>query len=188
MPLRVLGVDRQSPCAGLIKQYDLITAVNGTPLETIAVLRETLAGVEPGSALSLSLERGGQPLTIEIIVPESRSLGLDVDGQKQVSTPIGPAGQSTAQQAYGSAGVTQASLTTDSLKAAQDRTTHAVRAIAFFILILFPATFLGALLFYWGLAIQDGEALVFVGGITSLVGTIWAIAAGWTELSRSTPR
>lgn len=188
MPLRVIGVDRQSPCSGSIRQYDVITAVNGTPLETIAVLRETLAGAEPGSTLSLSLERGGKPLTIEVIVPESRSLGLDVDGHRQVSSPMEHAGQSTPRQAYGSAGAAQAPLTTDGLKAAQDRTTHAVRAIAFFILILFPTTFLGAVLVYWGLASWDGEVLVFLGGITSLVGTIWAIAAGWTELSRSTPR
>lgn len=103
MPVRVTGVDEKSPCFGLIRPFDLITTVNGTPLETADVLREALTGVDPGSTLIISLERGGQPLTIDLVVPASRSLGLEVR-ERLVDTAAQPTGRSAERSGYGSAG------------------------------------------------------------------------------------
>lgn len=83
------------------------------------------------------------------------------------------------------------------LLAEQQRTTHAVRAIAFFILILLPSQFVGVALVYWGIATRaacgsycasyepDGSPQLIFGGLIMLSGIAFAIGKGWSELVAS---
>lgn len=80
----------------------------------------------------------------------------------------------------------------------QRRTTHAVRAIAFFILILFPTQLLGGVLIYWGVQTRaacgrlgcyswepDGSWQMLLGAVIILGGVIGSIVVGWSQLSQS---
>lgn len=81
----------------------------------------------------------------------------------------------------------------------QQRTTHAVRAIAVFILILFPASFISTLLLAWGFMTRaacggycssyepSGGPQFFFGGLLLLAGIVTAIVRGWAELVQSDP-
>lgn len=80
-------------------------------------------------------------------------------------------------------------MSDDPLVRAQDRTTHAVRAIARFLLILVTYELIAAVIIGISLGITitggSGEFLIFVGGATALGGLFHATSAGWSELDKS---
>lgn len=117
--------------------------------------------------------------------------GRDWTDQTRTVTSVGHA-EPTVGRPNGSGAVQE-----DALLAEQRRTTHAVRAIAFFVLILLPTQFVGVALIYWGLATQaacgnycssyepDGVPQLVLGGVVMLGGIVVAIVQGWSELVAS---
>ena len=67
---------------------------------------------------------------------------------------------------------------------AQNRTTHAVRAYARFVLIQALTALIASPMIIWG-ASAPLPILVFLGAIVALIGSIWSLSAGWTELGLS---
>lgn len=67
----VSSVEADSPAgrAGL-KQYDVITAINGQPVENVNDLRFKIADVEPGKKAALTVMRDGKELTVTATVEE----------------------------------------------------------------------------------------------------------------------
>jgi serine protease Do len=67
----VSSVEADSPAgrAGL-KQYDVITAINGQPVENVNDLRFKIADVEPGKKAALTVTRDGKETTITATVEE----------------------------------------------------------------------------------------------------------------------
>jgi hypothetical protein len=68
--------------------------------------------------------------------------------------------------------------------AAQNRTTHAVRAFVRFFFIQLAAATIALTMFYFG-TYNDDRALVIAAFLVFLGGITWAIVAGWTELALS---
>lgn len=74
-PPRVTEVREGSPCAGAVREGDLLLEINGrTPLDVIDVM---LAGAEP--RLRLRLRRGGREISRAISKPAEVPLGLVLD-------------------------------------------------------------------------------------------------------------
>lgn len=67
---------------------------------------------------------------------------------------------------------------------AQNRTTHAVRAIARFVFIQVVATLIASPLAYFG-ATGDAPLVIFLAAVVLLIGTFWACIAAWNELELS---
>ena len=56
-----------------IKSGDVITSLNGKPLNSFAELRSRIATTEPGSKVKLGLLRDGKPLEVEVTLDKSTS-------------------------------------------------------------------------------------------------------------------
>lgn len=56
-----------------IKSGDVITSLNGKPLNSFAELRSRIATTEPGSKVKLGLLRDGKPLEVEVTLDKSAS-------------------------------------------------------------------------------------------------------------------
>src|SRR3954453_17018775 len=54
----------QSPTAAVLQPHDVITAVDGTPVNVVPDLPVTLTGKMPGDTVTLTVRRGDQTLTI----------------------------------------------------------------------------------------------------------------------------
>jgi S1-C subfamily serine protease len=80
----VLDVLADSPAASAgLMAGDVITAVNGEPVDAERTLRDRLIAYEPGDTVTLTLVRGGETLTIDVtldepVVRESASLFGDL--------------------------------------------------------------------------------------------------------------
>lgn len=55
---------------------DVVTAVGGTPVTTSGELAEVVGSQQPGSAVTLTVERDGQPRRIDVVVGVSPATGL----------------------------------------------------------------------------------------------------------------
>lgn len=69
---------------------------------------------------------------------------------------------------------------------AQNRTTRAVRAFVLFTLIQVIATVTATPFMVWGIVAVTPGPLV-IAGIVAVIGLIWALVTGWSELSLSEP-
>ena len=58
-----IGADTPAEIAGL-QENDVVRTVDGTPVTTAEGLRAMLSGTAPGTTLTFSIERAGQPMTI----------------------------------------------------------------------------------------------------------------------------
>ena len=67
---------------------------------------------------------------------------------------------------------------------AQDRTTHAIRAVVRFLFIQLSAITLAIIVATFGASIEN-EFIIFVAVIIYIVGVIWSSNAGWSELEKS---
>jgi|LakMenEpi03Aug12_release.lakeMendotaPanAssembly.Ray.scaffolds.fasta_scaffold724469_2 hypothetical protein len=67
---------------------------------------------------------------------------------------------------------------------AQDRTTHAVRALVRFLFIQLSAITLTVIISLIANA-MDSEFLIVVAGLIYIVGVFWSSNAGWSELEKS---
>ena len=56
-----------------VKSGDVITSLNGKPLNSFAVLRSRIATTEPGTKVKLGLLRNGKPLEVEVTLDTSTS-------------------------------------------------------------------------------------------------------------------
>lgn len=83
--LRIAGAAEDSNALDLVAIDDLIVAVDGQPLDGYADLVQSLAGKEPGEAVTLTLDRGGEPaeVTFDLLASESGDalMGLYIDPQ-----------------------------------------------------------------------------------------------------------
>jgi hypothetical protein len=69
---------------------------------------------------------------------------------------------------------------------AQNRTTRAVRALVLFTLIQVVAAVIATPFMIWGIsAVTPGP--IVIAAIVAIVGLIWALVTGWSELSLSEP-
>lgn len=77
--------------------------------------------------------------------------------------------------------------TIDPLLLQAQRTTHAVRSIAIFILIQMTSSVVAAIFFGIGFAMgkSEGSAMFVLGGLTALIGLFASISAAWREYSES---
>ncbi len=83
-------VNKDSPAekAG-IKVGDVITAVNGQKVESSDELRNTIAGIEPGTTVKITLNRKGDEKTVEVTLgerPSDEQLVQGENGGEQEST------------------------------------------------------------------------------------------------------
>jgi PDZ domain-containing protein len=62
----VAALSGSSHAVGKIQPSDLIVAVNNVPTLAVAQLRAQLAKVRPGETVTLSIDRGGQRLTVHV--------------------------------------------------------------------------------------------------------------------------
>jgi PDZ domain-containing protein len=62
----VAALSGSSHAVGKLQQFDLIVAVNGAPTLSVAQLRAQLAKVKPGETVALSIDRGGEHLTVHV--------------------------------------------------------------------------------------------------------------------------
>ncbi|WP_049094309.1 PDZ domain-containing protein, partial [Escherichia coli] len=56
-----------------VKAGDIITSLNGKPLNSFAELRSRIATTEPGTKVKLGLLRNGKPLEVEVTLDTSTS-------------------------------------------------------------------------------------------------------------------
>lgn len=76
-------------------------------------------------------------------------------------------------------------LLEESIKAS-NRTTHAVKVLAKFLLIQLAATTAALVLYFLAIISSDATELPIIIAVTVLfAGTVWAIYVGWTELGLS---
>ncbi|MGQ23023.1 serine endoprotease DegQ [Escherichia coli] len=61
------------PGSGSAKAGDIITSLNGKPLNSFAELRSRIATTEPGTKVKLGLLRNGKPLEVEVTLDTSTS-------------------------------------------------------------------------------------------------------------------
>lgn len=67
----VMGVAEQGPGAAAgIHQGDIIVAVNGEPIRSVQLLLRALGPASVGSLLTLSLQRAGEPVEVQLTVGE----------------------------------------------------------------------------------------------------------------------
>jgi serine protease Do len=79
----VSGVEPNGPAAKVgVQRGDVITAINGTPVTNSNGLRNTVAGLKPGSAVKLTVVRGGREETMSATLdelPSKRGERADAD-------------------------------------------------------------------------------------------------------------
>ncbi len=90
----VSSVEADSPAgrAGL-KQYDVITAINGQPVENVNDLRFKIADVEPGKKAALTVMRDGKELTVSATVEElepEQAKGQTASADKNLGLSLTP--------------------------------------------------------------------------------------------------
>ncbi|HLL87721.1 MAG TPA: trypsin-like peptidase domain-containing protein, partial [Tepidisphaeraceae bacterium] len=66
----VMGIRRGTPAAGKLQTGDVITTLNGKPVATTQELRNTIAFVPPGKAVTLGVVRNGKQQDVEVKVGE----------------------------------------------------------------------------------------------------------------------
>jgi serine protease Do len=67
----IARVEPDSPAMkGGVKVGDVITAINGNPVEDVNAFRLQIAGFEPGTTVNLKIARGGQTLTVPVKLGE----------------------------------------------------------------------------------------------------------------------
>lgn len=87
--VRIESIQADAAAAGKLEQFDIVTAIDGTPTRTPTELIATLAGKSPGDTVTLSVEKGdgSEPRTERI------TLGARPDGK-----PGGFLGITTSQR------------------------------------------------------------------------------------------
>lgn len=97
----VYSVSPKTPAATAgLQPDDIILAVDGRTVATAAAFREVLAGTEPGTTVTLDVERDGQPIELKATLVQSPSaaegevrgfLGVQSDSRERVDQTWGQA-------------------------------------------------------------------------------------------------
>ncbi|UVI32978.1 PDZ domain-containing protein [Paenibacillus spongiae] len=91
--VQVVKLMPESPNSGIIEPGDIIVAMNDKPIASLAELTERMSGVEPGSAVHVTLVRSEQklPVTMKTIAsdddPNRAIFGIQVEDHVQVDLP-----------------------------------------------------------------------------------------------------
>jgi Lon-like protease len=59
--VRVQGVEKGLPAEGRLEPDDVLTAIDGRPVESSQGVRDAISGTEPGTEVRISFERAGEP-------------------------------------------------------------------------------------------------------------------------------
>jgi PDZ domain-containing protein len=89
VPLGVMveSVLPESPSQGRLEPGDVVTAINGQPVESAEALVERIQAQDPEATVVLAVERDGQPLEVRVpLMPPE-----EPDGAPKVGITIGPA-------------------------------------------------------------------------------------------------
>ena len=89
MAMRIMRVNQSSPATGILLRGDIINSINGTPVTDSYSFANLLAAAPENENLVLSIKRGQQFQVVQLPLPESRTLGLQVafagdDSENQV--------------------------------------------------------------------------------------------------------
>ena len=90
----------KTPAHGKLQHYDVITELNGKPVNSVQELRNTVAATPPGTELKMKVFRGGNFETVSITLgeqPEDPMLAVGRGG------PIRPGGEAAPKQPEASA-------------------------------------------------------------------------------------
>jgi PDZ domain-containing protein len=71
--LQAAGITADSPSDGIVHEGDIITSIDGHPVNTHAALMDRLEATEPGSDVVLGLTREGAPLDVTITTGEAET-------------------------------------------------------------------------------------------------------------------
>jgi len=88
-------VASDAPAAGKLEPTEVITAVDGKPVETPDDLRRLITAHEPGETVSLTVRSGDETTTVEVPTIESPSdpgraiVGIQVEQAADIKLPIG---------------------------------------------------------------------------------------------------
>jgi Lon-like protease len=88
----ISAVEADSPSAGKLAEKDVLTAVQGREVGTIAELGEVLGSVSPGTTVTVAFERAGRAATAQVTTAK----GTDEDGKPRAVLGVGVTLQSTA--------------------------------------------------------------------------------------------
>ncbi|MDQ1627205.1 MAG: Lon-like protease [Actinomycetota bacterium] len=70
--VRVAGLSKGSPSQGKVRKGDLVLAVDGTPVDGGAVLRQRITRHKPGDQVTLTVERDGERLSPTITTGQAQ--------------------------------------------------------------------------------------------------------------------
>lgn len=88
----ISAVEDDSPSKGRLAEKDVLTAVQGTKVVTIADLGDVLRGTAPGTTVTVAYERSGRAGTAQVTTKE----GTDESGRTRAVLGVGVTLESTA--------------------------------------------------------------------------------------------
>lgn len=68
--VQVTDLSTGSPSQGILQKEDVIVAMGGKPVKSLAELQSFMAGVKPGTPLALRIQRGGKELEVTVTTGE----------------------------------------------------------------------------------------------------------------------
>jgi PDZ domain-containing protein len=88
----ISAVEDDSPSKGKLAEKDVLTAVQGTKVATIADLGDVLGRTKPGTTVTVAYERSGRAATAQVTTKE----GTDENGKTRAVLGVGVTLESTA--------------------------------------------------------------------------------------------
>jgi Do/DeqQ family serine protease len=64
------SVQKNSPCAKLVQEGDVIVAINGRKIDKIAELQEIIGCAKPGDVVAITLYRSGKERTVNVVLAQ----------------------------------------------------------------------------------------------------------------------
>lgn len=85
-----------TPASGKLQRYDIVTAINGKPVESVTELRNVIATDKPGSEINLTVYRNGNQIQVPITLGTQPANLLTFQNGGTHATP-GATGHATAE-------------------------------------------------------------------------------------------
>jgi Lon-like protease len=90
----VISVASDVPAARVLKEGDVVVAVDGTPVSTPSDLRREIGRRKPGDDVRLTVRRGSKPVELTVrtvpnpVQPERPIVGIQVDQAARIKLPL----------------------------------------------------------------------------------------------------